>query len=77
MGTLKNRTEAVQPGTGIHPEMRTTTMVSILAPGPERKSYTDMLYLTLGGKRWAISSVVHRFPRLELYLGEVYNGPTP
>lgn len=76
-GELLQRTETFVHGDAIHPEYRTTTSVSVLPPGENVDGYDDYVYVTLRGKRWTISSIVHEYPRLKIYIGEVYNGPTP
>lgn len=71
-GDLVQRTEALDSGSSVLPQYRTTTSVSVLSTGLPPRS---MVYLTLSGDRRAISSAVYQHPRLVLYVGEVYHGP--
>ena len=34
-------------------------------------------YITYKGIRWQIQSIVDEPPRIVIYIGEKYNGPTP
>lgn len=76
LGELKQRTEALDSGDSVLPQYRTTTSVSVLSDG-SRVPFNSEAYLTLRGTRFAISSVVHEWPRIIYYVGEVYNGPLP
>lgn len=77
MAEVKQRTEAFNVGGSIIPEYRTTTSVSVLSDGPAKVNYSDLRYVVYGGERWTIASAVVEPPRMTLFIGEVYNGPTP
>lgn len=77
IGTVENRTEAYTVAGSVLPQYRTTTAVSVLSDGTLKENYTDLRYVTLKGQRWTIGSIVEEFPRLTIYIGEVYHGPIP
>ena len=77
LGNVENRTEVLELGDSVLPEYRTTTSISVLSDGVLKENYSDIRYVTNGGVKWTIASAVLQWPRLVLYIGEVYNGPTP
>jgi hypothetical protein len=77
VGDLKQRTETLTVGDTILPQYATTTSVSVLAREVGFRDNSDLRYMTLGGKRWTISSDVTQYPRVVLYFGEEYHGPIP
>ena len=77
LGTVKQRTEALDSGSSVLPEYRTTTSVSVLCDGVLKENYDNLRYLSHLGKNWVIASAVMEWPELILYIGEVYNGPLP
>lgn len=77
LADVKQRTEAfVVPG-NIIPEYKTTTSVSVFSDGAPKVNYSDLRYVVYGGVRWSIASAVEEYPRLTIFIGEVYNGPAP
>lgn len=77
LGTVLQRTEALDSGNSVLTQYRTTTSVSVLCDGVLKENYDNLRYLTYMGRRWAIASAVLQSPQLVLYIGEVYNGPIP
>lgn len=77
LGEVIQRTEALDSGDSVLPQYRTTTSVSVLSDGVLAENYENLRYVTYMGKRWTIASAVMQGVRLVLYIGEVYNGPTP
>lgn len=77
LAEVLQRTETFDVSGSVIPGYRTTTSVSVLSDGPLKVNYTDLRYVVFGGVRWTISSAVVQPPRLNLFIGEVYNGPTP
>lgn len=59
------------------PAYRTSTSVSVLSDGVLREKYNDLRYIVYRGNRWVVQSIIHKYPRVEIYMGGVYNGPTP
>ena len=77
LGDVKQRTEAFITGATMQPTYRTSTSVSVLSDGTLKEMYENVRYVVYKGIRWTVSSIVHEYPRITLFLGEVYNGPTP
>lgn len=77
LGDVKQRTEALIQGSSILPTYRTTTSVSVPARGVGPIDNSMIRYLTYKGTRWQIATIVDKPPRLVLYIGEEYHGPTP
>lgn len=76
LGELNQRTEALDSGDTVLPRYRTTTSVSVLSDGSQ-VPLSSVVYLTMRGDRFAVSSIVHQWPRIVYYVGEVYDGPLP
>lgn len=76
LGDLIQRTEAFTVANSVLPEYRTTTSVSVLSDGVLAENYMNLRYISILGKNWSVASAVLQFPRLIVYVGEVYNGPT-
>jgi hypothetical protein len=77
IGDVIQETENVVVEGEVLPTMRTTTSFSVISDGVLKEHYRDLRYVTYAGERWSIASVVLQPPRLVVYIGEVYNGPTP
>lgn len=77
IGEVIQRTERLESAESVIPQYRTTTSVSVLSDGVLKERYSDIRYVALHGTNWAIMSIIHKWPRLEIYIGEEYNGPTP
>ena len=75
-GDLLNRTEVLDRADSILPRYRTTTSISVLWREP-RIPDSSIVYVTNKGTRWAISTIVHEFPKIVIYIGEEYDGPLP
>jgi hypothetical protein len=77
LADIAQRTETFETEGNIIPTYKTSTTVSVLSYGPIKPDYSNLRYVLYAGERWIISSVVHAPPRLTIYIGEVYSGPTP
>lgn len=77
LGTMRQRTEALDTGDTVLPRYRTTTSVSVPARGVGPRDNSMLRYLTHAGTRWTISSIVDAPPMVVLYIGEEYHGPDP
>lgn len=77
IGDVVQRTEAFSVANSVLPQYRTTTSVSVLSDGVLKEKYNDLRYVEYGGVKWSVASVVTVWPRLIIYIGEKYNGPTP
>lgn len=77
LGTLEQRTEVLEGSNEVLPRYSTSTSISVPARGVGLQDNSVIRYITLKGKRWQIASIVERPPRIVIYVGEKYNGPTP
>lgn len=50
---------------------------SVVADAYTNKYFHNIRYVLWNGTRWTVTSVENDPPRLRVYIGEVYNGPTP
>ena len=76
IGDVIQSTETLTTASSILPEYRTTTSVSVLSDGVLKQNYSDVRYLSYLGELWTVTSAINKWPRIEFYIGEVYNGPT-
>lgn len=65
------------PSQNVNNNIRPNNSVSVLADAFANKYFADIRYLSWHGKRWTVSNVEVDHPRLKLFIGQVYNGPTP
>lgn len=77
VGDVLQRTERLDLEGSVIPSYRTTTSFSVLSDGVLKERYSDVRYISWRGVRWSVSSVIHKFPRMEMFVAEEYNGPTP
>ncbi|RTL03877.1 hypothetical protein EKK58_11940 [Candidatus Dependentiae bacterium] len=76
IGDLVQRTERLSTDNTVNPEYQTTTSISVISDGVDKPEYFDIRYITFNGTRWAVTSVQLQPPRLVMFVGGVYNGPT-
>lgn len=77
LGTVRQRTEVLSTSGSVLPEYGTNTSISVPARGVGPLDNSVIRYITYKGTRWQIQSIVDEPPRIVLYIGEVYRGPTP
>lgn len=77
IGDVVQRTEAFTVEGSVLPQYRTTTSVSVLSDGVLAEKYSNLRYISYMGQNWSVSSVVQQYPRMVVYIGELYNGPLP
>jgi len=76
LGDVIQRTERLDLEGTVIPSYRTTTSFSVLSDGVLKERYSDIRYITYRGVKWTVSSVIHKYPRLEMFVAEEYNGPS-
>lgn len=59
------------------PNLSLNNSISVVADAYATRNYFNIRYVVLNGVRWAVTTVEVKYPRLILYIGSVYNGPTP
>lgn len=74
VGDVLQTTEAFVTGSSVMPQYRTTTSVSVVSDGLLKVKYNDIRYVEYLGVKWMPSSVVVKWPRLEIFIGDEYNG---
>lgn len=77
LGTLEQRTGVLEGSSDVLPRYSTSTSISVPARGVGLLDNSVIRYITLKGNRWQVSSIVDQPPRIVIYVGEKYNGPTP
>lgn len=67
----------VSPTGEVNDDVDASNTISIVADPYAVQHYFNIRYAEWGGIRWIVQSVQVEYPRLNLNLGGVYNGPTP
>lgn len=75
VGDLKQTTEPLDSSDSVLPRYRTTTSVSVVSDG-ERIPDAGLRYISWRGELWQINTVTREWPRIVIYIGEVYRGPS-
>lgn len=77
LGTIEQRSERLDSDDDILPGYRTTTSISLLSRGPLVQENSDLAYITWRGRNWVPESIVENYPKITVFIGEEYHGPTP
>lgn len=77
LGDVIQRTEVLEGADHVIPRYKLTTTISVLSDGVLKERYSDIRYVHFLGNNWTVTATGFRYPRLELYIGEEYNGNTP
>lgn len=64
-------------GDDVNPNLTLGNLFSIVDNPYLRENSFAMVYITHRGVRWSIRKIEEVAPRLNILIGEVYNGPTP
>lgn len=76
-GDVVRNTRRLSQGEALNKDLSMTNTISIVADAYANDNYANIRYVEWNGDRWTVQTVDVQRPRLLLYLGEVYNGPTP
>lgn len=76
-GDVKRISRKLQVGDSIIGTIKVQNSISILADAYALNNFFNIRYVYWSGERWTVTDIENNRPRLELRLGEVYNGPTP
>ena len=76
-GEMNHVASSSQPGESLNDNIQLKHDVSIIADAYALQNFTKMKYITIMGVRWKVKSVDVKRPRLNISIGDVYNGPTP
>ena len=60
-----------------NPDLTVSNVITIVADQYAFDHFHYMKYVEWEGALWTVNTVAVRAPRLKLWLGKVYNGPTP
>jgi hypothetical protein len=66
-----------EAGEGLNDNIKVGNSISIVADQYANEHFWNIKYVRWAGALWLVTSVEVRSPRLIMYLGGVYNGPTP
>lgn len=77
LGDVLQSTERLGGGDDILPRYHTTTSISVLSDGVLKERYSDVRYIHYLGVNWKVDSIIHKWPRIEIFIGEEYHGPAP
>lgn len=77
LGDVLQSTERLSSADTVLPRYTTTTSISVLSDGVLKERYSDIRYINYLGINWKVDSIIHKWPRMEMFIGEEYNGPTP
>lgn len=76
-GDVIRNTRRMESGETLNDNVLVNNSISIVADEYANEHFFKIKYVVWQGKRWTVSSVEVKSPRLVLNLGGVYNGPTP
>jgi hypothetical protein len=75
-GDLMRASRQFAQGEYLNPDLSLGNMVSVVADSYANENFFNIRYVEWRGVRWTVSNVEIYAPRLTMYLGKVYNGPT-
>jgi hypothetical protein len=75
-GDMQRASRQVVPGENLNPDLSLGNTIEIVADSYANENFFNIRYVEWRGQRWTVSNVMIQRPRLVMYLGEVYNGPT-
>lgn len=73
-GELKRNFKRNQ-STGVNSDISVSNEISVIADPFAYENFHSIEYVTFMGVRWEVTSVDVAYPRLNISLGGVYNGP--
>ena len=75
-GDIKRKNVRVVSTTTLNDNFALNNQIEIIADPYINQHFPSIRYVNWNGCNWKVTSVEDQFPRLILYLGEVYNGRT-
>lgn len=73
-GDILRNYRKVQPGENFNDNFVVSDEISIIADPYSLKNFYRMKYVTYMGQKWKVSSAVPKYPRINLTIGDLYNG---
>lgn len=74
-GDLNRHARRVSDGQDVNADITISNEISIVADPYAFQNFQYMRYVVLNNSKWTISNITVQYPRLNLTLGGVYNGP--
>jgi len=65
-----------QQGDKVNDDLNIDNKISIVADPYMYENFDSIKYVTLYGTKWKVKTITINRPRVDIYLGGVYNGPT-
>jgi len=75
-GDVLAQSRTTQEGDKVNNDVSVGVTLSIMSDPYANQHYAEMRYVKWEGVYWIIAKRTPKYPRLELSLGGVYNGPT-
>lgn len=75
-GDVTRHYRRLEAGDGVNDDINLQNEISILADPYAMNHFQDIRYIIWHGAYWKVTGVEVIYPRLELTIGGVYNGPT-
>lgn len=76
-GEMNRVASSSQPSESLNDDIQLKHDVSIIADAYALQNFTKIKYISIMDVLWKVRSVEVQRPRLNLSIGDVYNGPTP
>lgn len=74
-GDVTSDTRRTELGDNVNPDYHINAQFSLVADAYCYDHLAYIRYVTYRGVKWEVTSVVPNFPRLNITVGKVYNGP--
>ena len=62
------------PQAGMREGLSAKHVLSIVTPEDSDIDFTEVVYIVWHGRKWSVTSIQYKRPRIELGLGGLYNG---
>jgi len=59
---------------GMRDKLNIRHVLSIVTPEDSEIDFTEVVYIVWKGRKWAVTSIEYKRPRVELSFGGLYNG---
>lgn len=76
-GDLTRNYRRLDSGDGINDDISLSNEISFIADPYALNHFHTIRYVILHGARWKVTGAEEKFPRINLTIGGVYNGPEP
>lgn len=73
-GEIRKNSRRIQSSGQVNDNIVVSNVISIIADSFANENLGNMLYVQYMGSKWKISSADIEYPRINLTIGDVYNG---